>query len=264
MKKLVLILLFFPVIGFGQNVFIPDVNFKAYLVNNSAINTNGDAEIQVQEASLYNSHISPVGLNISDLTGIEAFTSITDLFVYTNQLTSIDLSQNINLNSLSCSYNQLTSLDLSQNIKLTSLFCENNPIISLDLSNNDSLWLLQCGDSTLECLNIANGNNLNFSDCWISPSSTLLYCIEADDSLYMNNNWNQHFNTNSLFGSQWYFSNNCNNSCSSIISSIPEQLMDKKVIKVTDILGRETKYNNQLLFYIYKDGTVEKKIIIDK
>ena len=243
MKKLVLILLFFPVIGFGQNVFIPDVNFKAYLVNNSAINTNGDAEIQVQEASLYNSHISPVGLNISDLTGIEAFTSITDLVV---------------------SNNQLTSLDLSQNIKLTFLFCENNPIISLDLSNNDSLRLLQCGDSTLECLNIANGNNLNLVDCWISPSSTLLYCIEADDSLYMNNNWNQHFNTNSLFGSQWYFSNNCNNSCSSIISSIPEQLMDKKVIKVTDILGRETKYNNQLLFYIYKDGTVEKKIIIDK
>ena len=29
-----------PMIGFGQNVYIPDANFKAYLVGNSAINTN--------------------------------------------------------------------------------------------------------------------------------------------------------------------------------------------------------------------------------
>ena len=47
MKKLLLVLLAFPFIGFGQNVNIPDVNFKAYLVGNTAINTNGDTEISV-------------------------------------------------------------------------------------------------------------------------------------------------------------------------------------------------------------------------
>ena len=49
MKKLLLILLYLPIILFGQNVNIPDANFKAYLVGNSAINTNGDTEIQVSE-----------------------------------------------------------------------------------------------------------------------------------------------------------------------------------------------------------------------
>ena len=44
MKKLLLILLCLPFIGFGQNVNIPDTNFKAYLVGNIAINTNGDTE----------------------------------------------------------------------------------------------------------------------------------------------------------------------------------------------------------------------------
>lgn len=33
------------------NVIIPDVNFKAYLVGNTLINTNGDSEIQCTEAS---------------------------------------------------------------------------------------------------------------------------------------------------------------------------------------------------------------------
>ena len=36
-----------------------------------------------------------------------------------------------------------------------------------------------------------------------------------------------------------------------------------KLISVKDILGRETRQTNQLLFYIYDDGTVEKRIIIE-
>ena len=38
----------------------------------------------------------------------------------------------------------------------------------------------------------------------------------------------------------------------------------KEILKITDILGAETKaIKNELLFYIYNDGTVEKKIIIE-
>ena len=33
-------------------VTIPDANFKAYLVGNSAINSNGDTEIQISEARM--------------------------------------------------------------------------------------------------------------------------------------------------------------------------------------------------------------------
>ena len=53
MKKLLLILLCLPMIGFGQNVYIPDANFKASLVGQPSINTNGDAEIQVSEATAF-------------------------------------------------------------------------------------------------------------------------------------------------------------------------------------------------------------------
>jgi len=47
-------------------------------------------------------------------------------------------------------------------------------------------------------------------------------------------------------------------------TSIYEINKDKRLVKIIDILGRETKDSkNELLFYIYDNGTVEKKIIIE-
>ena len=66
--------------------------------------------------------------NIKDLKGIEFFTSMTSLYCYNNQLTSLDLSKNTALRSLDCTGNQLTSLDLSKNTALTSLYCYSNRI----------------------------------------------------------------------------------------------------------------------------------------
>ena len=39
--------------------------------------------------------------------------------------------------------------------------------------------------------------------------------------------------------------------------------INKNLMKITDLLGRETKQTNQPLFYIYDDGTVEKRIVIE-
>jgi polyhydroxybutyrate depolymerase len=47
-------------------------------------------------------------------------------------------------------------------------------------------------------------------------------------------------------------------------TSITEYITKKDIIKVIDVLGRQTKHlKNQPLFYIYDDGTVEKKIILE-
>ena len=45
-----------------------------------------------------------------------------------------------------------------------------------------------------------------------------------------------------------------------------EHSKNKELLKITDLFGRETKQTNQPnqpLFYIYDDGTVEKKLIIE-
>ena len=231
MKKLLLILLCLPILGFGQNVYIPDANFKAYLVGEPSINTNGDSEIQVSEATAFNGSINCANMNIADLTGIEYFTSLTEL---------------------NCKNNQLTSLDVNSNTALLSLRCFQNDITSLDVSNNTSLTALLCGNQQLINLDVRNGNNTYFTS-FSATGSPNLYCINVDDVAWSSANW-----TN--IDPQQYFSNNCPP------TSIQEQTTNKELLKVTDLLGRETKETNQTnqpLLYLYDDGTVDKRIVIE-
>ena len=186
MKLLLLLLLALPMIGFGQNVNIPDANFKAYLVGNSAINTNADNEIQVSEASAFNGSINCINMNISNLTGIEAFVSLTSLNCYDNQLTSIDVSNNNALTNLLCYNNQLTSLDVSSCTALTYLYCSWNQLTSLDVSSCTALTYLGCCDNQLTSLDLStctaitylvcSNNNLTSLDVSTCTAITELYC----------------------------------------------------------------------------------------
>ncbi|MGB0881326.1 MAG: leucine-rich repeat domain-containing protein [Vicingaceae bacterium] len=184
MKKIVLTFITVSTFGFGgmaQNVNVPDANFKAYLVGNSSINTNADTSIQVSEANAFTGQINCSSLNISDLTGIEAFTSLTDLRFnnnsitnvnlnnnvsltnlecLNNQLTSLDLTQNINMTRVVCRINQLTSLDLSQNIAMENFYCQNNQLTSLDVNNNINLLRLYCEGNQLTSLDVSNNTLL--------------------------------------------------------------------------------------------------------
>jgi hypothetical protein len=62
-----------------------------------------------------------------------------------------------------------------------------------------------------------------------------------------------------------YRSNLTHNTCSDPTTIIDMSSTNKKIIRIVDVLGRTTsdKTTNTPLFYIYNDGTVEKKIIIE-
>ena len=53
---------------------------------------------RVSEASIFNSTMYLSPLNITDLTGIEAFVSLTVLYCYDNQLTSLNVKNGNNIN----------------------------------------------------------------------------------------------------------------------------------------------------------------------
>ena len=336
MKKL-LLLLALPMIGFGQNVNIPDPDFKQYLVGNAAINTNGDAHIQVSEASAFNGSIICMQCGWSDLTGIQAFTALTvlkcndndlatldvsqnialtilecdrnnlttldvsqntaltklsvwennltslnvnsnialmNLICKNNEITTLDLSQNTALTSLNCEYNQISSLDVSQNTALISLGCSynlltsmivdnnavlekltfaNNQITSLNVTNNTELTQLNADNNLLTSLDVRNGNNSNMTISGYSfraVNNPNLTCVSVDDPAWSTIHW---YNTD-----PWMtFSSDCSGT-TSIQQLIT--ITNKKLLKVTDLLGRETQpTNNEVLIYMYDDGTTEKK-----
>ncbi len=196
MKKLFL-LLALPMIGFGQNVNIPDANFKAALVGNIAINTNGDNEIQVSEASVFNGTINVYSLNIFSLSGIEAFVSLTVLFCQNNPLTNLDVSGCTALNSLSCQNSQLTSLDVSGCTALTDLLCAYNQLTSLDVSTCTALTYLVCSNNNLTSLNVKNGNNINMD--LYAKTNPNLSCIEVDNVAWSNANWSNTIDATASF-----------------------------------------------------------------
>jgi len=148
-----------------QNVFIPNANFKAALVGNMSINTNGDTEIQITEAAAFTGPINVGNLSISDLTGIGAFTALTSLDCYNNQLTSLNVSANTALTHLWCDYNPLTSLNVSANTALTQLYCSINQLTTLNVSANTALTQLSCYSNPLTTLNVSANTALTYLRC---------------------------------------------------------------------------------------------------
>ena len=155
MKKLLLLLLCVPLIGVGQQTYVPDDNFEDYLEANGM--GNGVPNDDYVTTSNINTvtYLSVTTQNISDLTGIEDFISLEDLYCMDNQLTSLDLSNNINLNYLNCENNQLISLDVSQNTSLFTLKCSYNQLISLNLSANINLDQVRCFSNQITSIDVS-------------------------------------------------------------------------------------------------------------
>ena len=243
MKKLLLFALCLPMIVFGQNVNIPDANFKAYLVGEPLINTNGDTEIQVSEATAFNDGIYCDNMNISDLTGIEAFTSIIYLLCQNNQLSSLYLADNTSLYALVCSNNQLTSLDFSNgNNTMTNsmefkcygnpnLFCINvdDPVFStatwvnidsqIQFSTNCATEIYGCTDS-LAC-NYNATATIDDGSCVYPTNDTLtITACDSYDWLHFDdtNSWSTITETQSGIYTSTLWGGFTNSGCDSIFT----------------------------------------------
>lgn len=76
---------------------------------------------------------------ITSVTGIEKLVSLTKLDLNGNNITSIDLTNNVDLEYLDLSFNNLSSLNLDNNVGLTELYIAYNKIESIDLSRLTNL-----------------------------------------------------------------------------------------------------------------------------
>ncbi|MGK0446656.1 MAG: Leucine-rich repeat (LRR) protein [Polaribacter sp.] len=172
--------------------YVPDAAFETYLETHAADGSvvpfgdptsmgNGTGTTLVLDGYVFTNRINTVtNLNISnfsgnlnalntpitDLTGIEDFVALKILWCYFNQLSTLDMSQNVNLEELKCSDNQLTSLNVSQNTNLVKLYCKGNQLAVLDVSNNVNLEeLISGGNPFTSGLNIYNNTLLQLLNC---------------------------------------------------------------------------------------------------
>ena len=172
MKKLLVILLCLPMIGFGQLTYVPDDNFEAYLeangMGNGIANDDYVTTANIDTVTSLDVNVQ----NISDLTGIEDFTALTILNCSANQLTTLDLSNNTALTYLECIGNQLSSLDVSNNTALNTLYCYWNQLTTLDVSNTALTWL-KCDGNQLTSLDVSQNTSLITLHCYNNQLTSL-------------------------------------------------------------------------------------------
>ncbi len=197
----------------AQQTYVPDDNFEHYLETHDAVGHTvavGDASSMGNGVDyddyVLTSRINQVniidvrGLNIADLTGIEDFVALQELWCGHNQLTHLDLSQNTALKELACGYNQLNSLNISQNTALENLYCFSNPLGTLNITHNTSLVKLNCSEDQLADLDISQNVNLEELTCSLNQLTALdishnVNLKVLDCKLNQINNLNISFNT---------------------------------------------------------------------
>ena len=81
-------------------------------------------------------------------------------------LTTLDLSKNTNLITLSCCNNPLTTLTLPKGNGLRFLYCVTCQLTTLDVSDNPGLAILYCCSNQLTSLKIANSGYLYDLECY--------------------------------------------------------------------------------------------------
>ncbi|WP_347922168.1 T9SS type A sorting domain-containing protein [Pontimicrobium sp. SW4] len=184
---------------YTQNTYVPDDNFEQALIDLGYDTVLDDYVLtsNINAVTFLNVNNS----NISDLTGIEDFTALTELRCFGNQLTVLDVSQNLSLEILNCGSNSLTTLDVRDNALLEELRCGNNSITQLNLSLNTSLMLINCNNNALKALMVNNGNNTNIIEFNASSNPNLI-CIQVDDITYSYTNWGN-------YDAQTSFSEDC-------------------------------------------------------
>lgn len=211
MKYSIFILLLFTVHHHrAQITLIPDSAFEAHLVS-TGVDTDGTINGQVLTADVEDETDLTLFMHISDLTGIQDFTSLENLGIDVLPITQLDLSQNIQLELLrvdvtllksldlsnnvnlkgfifdgghctGCSYQSpITAIDLSQNLLLEDVSFYGSVISNIDLSNNPELKTVRMSNNAeLESVNLKNGNNTNINFLRIQ-NNTSLNCVQVDD-----------------------------------------------------------------------------------
>ena len=183
MKRITILFLILFCVGFAQAqiVNIPDANFKAALIG-QGVDTSGDSEIQITEAIVV-VDLSLSNSSISSLIGIEEFTNVRSLYASYNNITNLDISQNVLLETFYIQDNQLNSLDISQNIQLKYLLADRNEITNIGLSQNTNLQIMNLRRNLLT--NIDVSQNLMLEEINISQNN--LESIDVSNNVNLTN-----------------------------------------------------------------------------
>ena len=127
--------------------------------------------------------------NLTDISGIEYFTQLTELNCGKNQLTALPVEKLTKLTELYCSHNQLTALPVENLTQLTDLRCNNNQLTAMLVEKLTKLTNLYCSDNQLTALPVEKLTKLTELSCSYNQLTSLpVESLTNLTSLYCDNN----------------------------------------------------------------------------
>ena len=174
--------------GCEDYTYVPDDNFERALIDFYGCE-------DIMDDYVLTSNIDGITVlslrekNIEDLTGIEDFTSLQTLNIPLNKLTSIDVSNNVNLITINCPSNFLSKLDVSGLPKLVNVITDRNLLTELDVSDTPRLVNITAHRNILTQINLSNTPRLVLLSCSINKLKNLdLSNNFALTRIYLKNN----------------------------------------------------------------------------
>ncbi len=150
---------------FCRYTTIPDANFEAWLGTLGYDDINNDSLVPTALIETI-TNLNATNQSIADLTGIEDFIALENLYIVNNSFTSLDFSTNLNLKILDVSDNaNLATMNVTNNTALEEVFASNSGLSAVDFSNNTALKILAIFDNNLTALDLSNNVNLESILC---------------------------------------------------------------------------------------------------
>lgn len=124
---------------------------------------------------IYSAGMYYIGCSFNQITTLDISKNaeIESVNCYKNQLTTLDISKNVNITGVDCGENQLTTLDISKNTNLTWLSFSNNQLAGIDLSKNTELAYLDASNNQLTTLDVTHNTKLSSFNCSNNNLTTL-------------------------------------------------------------------------------------------
>lgn len=139
---------------YAQTYTIPDIYLKNKLMSSYPYMFNGSGDLIIAQASTLIGAIYVDNSSISNLSGMEYFTSVSSIWASGNNLTSLPILNSVNLKQLVLDYNHFVTLpDLSGVPNIESLSFPNNDLTQLTtIVNYTSLKYLNFSTNQLSYL----------------------------------------------------------------------------------------------------------------
>ena len=119
-----------------DEVHFPDAPFRQWVLDNADEDKDGKlTKDEIRRIKVIDAHDQ----GIRDITGIEHFVYVEEVYLYNNYIREVDFTYNVRLRKVHVYNNEITKVNVTYNVELEEFYIYNNYITTIDVTKNIKL-----------------------------------------------------------------------------------------------------------------------------